>query len=82
MHWEVIRERPPEIDRQYRRLRDALKESLRRNPGQLDGWLQLMNTARNLQRIADHATGIAEAVVYLEEGNIIRHKVKTPAANE
>ncbi len=71
-----------EIDRRYRRLRDALKESLRHNPGQLDGWLQLMNTARNLQRIADHATGIAQAVVYLEEGNIIRHNVKTSAANE
>jgi phosphate transport system protein len=63
------------IDRQYRRLRDSLKDSLRHNAGQLEEWLQLMSTARNLERIADHATGIAQAVVYLQEGNIIRHKV-------
>jgi phosphate transport system protein len=62
------------IDRQYRQLRGELKDSLRHNAGQLDAWLQLMSTARNLERIADHATGIAQAVVYLQEGNIIRHR--------
>ena len=70
------------IDRQYRRLRDSLKESLRRNAGQLEGWLQLMSTARNLERIADHATGIAQAVVYLQEGNIIRHKADAAASSD
>jgi phosphate transport system protein len=68
------------IDQQYRQLRDALKESLRHNAGQLGAWLQLMSTARNLERIADHATGIAQAVVYLEEGNIIRHKADAKAS--
>jgi phosphate transport system protein len=70
------------IDRQYRELRDQLKESLRHNAGQLESWLQLMSTARNLERVADHATGIAQAVVYLQEGNIIRHKIESPAATE
>ena len=70
------------IDRQYRQLRDQLKESLRHNAGHLDTWLQLMSTARNLERIADHATGIAQAVVYLQEGNIIRHKMDSQAASE
>jgi phosphate transport system protein len=70
------------IDRQYRELRDQLKESLRHNAGQLESWLQLMSTARNLERVADHATGIAQAVVYLQEGNIIRHKIESAAATE
>jgi phosphate transport system protein len=70
------------IDRQYRQLRDHLKESLRHNAGQLESWLQLMSTARNLERVADHATGIAQAVVYLQEGNIIRHRIESPAATE
>jgi phosphate transport system protein len=69
------------VDRQYRQLRDELKESLRHNAGQLDAWLQLMSTGRNLERIADHATGIAQAVVYLQEGNIIRHKTEQTTAN-
>ena len=61
------------IDAQYRALRKQFKAGLSRYPEQLDAWLELMNTARNLERIADHATGIAQTVVYLEEGVIIRH---------
>ena len=33
-----------------------------------------MSTARNLERIADHATDIAQTIVYLQEGIIIRHR--------
>jgi phosphate transport system protein len=62
------------IDRGYRRFRREMKDSLRRDPGQLDAWLQLMSIGRHLERIADHATGIAQTVVYLEEGIIVRHK--------
>ena len=41
-----------------------------------------MSTARNLERIADHATGIAQMVVYLQEGSIIRHIREVPPAAE
>ena len=68
------------IDRQYRQLRNELKERLRQQPDQLNSWLQLMSTARNLERIADHATGIAQMVVYLQEGSIIRHAREVPPA--
>ncbi len=61
------------IDAQYRTLRKQYKAGLAQHPEQLDAWLELMNTARNLERIGDHAVGIAQTVVYLEEGVIIRH---------
>jgi phosphate transport system protein len=61
------------IDLQYRALRRDFKAGLGQHPEQLDAWLLLMNTARNLERIADHATGIAQTVVYLQHGVIIRH---------
>jgi phosphate transport system protein len=67
------------IDQQYRQLQRELKESLRQQPAKLEAWLRLMSTARNLERIADHATGIAQAIVYLREGVIIRHKTDRPA---
>ena len=63
------------IDRGYRRFRRELKDSLCRDPGQLDAWLQLMSIGRHLERIADHAAAIAQTVVYLEEGVIVRHNL-------
>ena len=61
------------VDQRYRRVLKELKQQIRRDPEQVDNWLRLINTARNLERIADHATHIAEAVIYLKEGDIIRH---------
>jgi phosphate transport system protein len=58
-----------------------LKENLRQDAGQLNTWLQLLSTARNLERIADHAKDIAETIVYLQEGIIIRHRKGTAGPN-
>jgi phosphate transport system protein len=69
------------INRQYRRLRKSLKENLRRQADQLNAWLQLMSTARNLERIADHAKDIAQTIIYLQEGIIIRHRRDLPTAS-
>jgi phosphate transport system protein len=62
------------IDAQYRSLRRQFKESLASHLDQMDAWLLLLNTARNLERIADHAKSIAETIVFLQEGTIIRHE--------
>lgn len=69
------------IDRHYRGVLKEIKQQIRRDPDRIDSWLRLINTARNLERIADHATNIADAVVYLREGDTARqgdeHRVKT-----
>jgi phosphate transport system protein len=69
------------IDRQYRTLRKEFRASLGQHADQIDAWLLLMNAARNLERIADHAAGIAQIVVYLQEGVIIRHAVDERAGD-
>jgi phosphate transport system protein len=61
------------VNRVYRGVLKELKRSIRQHPDRVDNWLRLINTARNLERIADHAANIAEAVIYLKEGDIVRH---------
>jgi phosphate transport system protein len=70
------------IDRRYRRFRREIKDSLRRDARQIDAWLQLLSIGRHLERIGDHAADIAETVVYLEEGIIIRHKTGAVSAED
>lgn len=61
------------VDRRYRGVLKELKDEIRHDPDRLNTWLRLINTARNLERVADHATNIAESVIYVREGDIIRH---------
>jgi len=46
---------------------------MRESPELVEAGLSLFSTTRHLERIADHATNIAEDAVYLVEGTIIRH---------
>jgi phosphate transport system protein len=39
----------------------------------IDRSLKLMMVALNLERIADHATNIAEDVIYIVRGEVIKH---------
>jgi phosphate transport system protein len=54
----------------YREVRAAIHET----PEKTEGLIRLQRVSQNLERIADHATNIAEDVIYLVEGEIIRHK--------
>jgi phosphate uptake regulator len=44
--------------------------------------LQLLSVGRHLERIGDHAIDIAETLIYLEEGLIIRHKSDADATEK
>ena len=63
-----------QIDREYRAIQKQLKQEILREPERVNTLLRLVNTARNLERIADHAVKIAESVIYLEQGDILRHR--------
>ncbi|OGS46778.1 MAG: phosphate transport system regulatory protein PhoU [Elusimicrobia bacterium RIFOXYD2_FULL_34_15] len=43
------------------------------NPKNIEAAIDLILVARNIERIADHATNIAEDVIYLVEGKTIKH---------
>ena len=68
-----------EVDQLYRRLFTELVELMRNDNTTVPRALHLLLVARNLERIADHATNIAEDVVYYVEGRDIRHAAATKA---
>jgi len=69
---EVCR-RDDEVDRLKHEIRTATEERIRREPAKTGPLLRLLAVSRNLERIADCATNIAEDVIYMCEGRIIRH---------
>ena len=62
-------------------LRDAIYQELvsfmEKDPSTISRSLDLIFVARNLERIADHATNIAEDVVFLVRGVDVRHHAET-----
>jgi phosphate transport system protein len=62
-----------EVDEMNREMYDLVKDAIRAHPEQLDILIPYLSISRYLERIADHATNIAEDVVYMIEGVITRH---------
>jgi phosphate transport system protein len=49
------------------------KDHILKSPETIDAVLSYLTVSRHLERIADLATNIAEDVIYLNEGTIVRH---------
>ncbi len=62
------------VDQIHRRNYDLVRDSMLRHPDQAGFYLNWLTVSRCLERIADIATNIAEDVIYLESGRIIRHR--------
>jgi phosphate transport system protein len=62
-----------QLDIDYRAVQVQLKLKIIRNPERINTWLRLVNTARNLERVANRAVKIAESVIFLKEGPVLRH---------
>ena len=62
------------VDDIHRESYQWLIRSMKANPEQANEHVHYLSVSRYLERIADHATNIAEDVIYMTEGDIIRHK--------
>ena len=62
-----------EVDKIQREAYDRIKNAMKENAGETGYLINLFLVSRHLERLADHATNIAEEVIYLIEGEIIRH---------
>lgn len=52
---------------------DQIKQAIKELPERVGYYINLLLISRHLERLGDHATNIAEEVIYLVEGEIYRH---------
>ncbi|MCX5769283.1 MAG: phosphate signaling complex protein PhoU [Candidatus Hydrogenedentes bacterium] len=73
--YEVI-DADDEVDAFNREAYVQIENCIQKNPTLASSYTHLLGISRHIERIGDHATNIAEDVVYLIEGAIIRHRTE------
>ncbi|HZQ19248.1 MAG TPA: phosphate signaling complex protein PhoU [Terriglobales bacterium] len=68
-----VLEADDEVDRINREAFADLSDAMQRNPEAAIQALGVLSIARNLERVADHATNIAEDVIFWVRGADVRH---------
>ncbi|MFT4542064.1 MAG: phosphate transport system protein [Planctomycetota bacterium] len=61
------------VDDYNRDIIASMVKRMHKDPAHIDNALLFLSASKNLERIADHATNIAEDVIYMVEGDIVRH---------
>ena len=68
-----------EMDNIVDRMKDeafvTLVQKMKENPAETQHYLDVLLISRNLERVADHATNIAEDVIFWVQGSDVRHNV-------
>ncbi|MBI4964603.1 MAG: phosphate signaling complex protein PhoU [Desulfomonile tiedjei] len=76
--YEVLAE-DDEVDRMKHTLHKEFEDRVKEESGSIQPLTHLFLVSRHLERIADLATNIAEEVIYMVTGEIVRHGKKTLA---
>jgi phosphate transport system protein len=61
------------IDEMNKSIVKDLVALMRRNPDSIEQALELIRVSRNLERVADLATNIAEEVIFMAEARVVKH---------
>jgi phosphate transport system protein len=70
---QAVRDADDEIDEMHERMYGKVEAQMREDPDNLDCYIHVIGLSRCLERVADLATNVAEDVIYLVEGEIVRH---------
>ncbi|MFZ2960987.1 MAG: phosphate signaling complex protein PhoU [Candidatus Ozemobacteraceae bacterium] len=73
-----VRNSDDEVDQINRQMYLNVATEGQKYPDQIDRLLSYLSVSRHLERVADYATNIAEDVIYLVEGTIVRHRPTFP----
>ena len=73
---EAVIERDDEVDGLNHQIYRELLSYMVEDPATIQRATRILFVSKNLERVADHATNIAEMVVYMVKGRTIRHTEK------
>ncbi|MBL8890447.1 MAG: phosphate signaling complex protein PhoU [Planctomycetaceae bacterium] len=62
------------VDQMHRLIVDELVQKMKQEPQTVEAALSCFSVSKHLERIADHAVKISEDVIYLVDGDIVRHR--------
>lgn len=75
----AVLERDDQIDNLNREMTKAVIEIIKNDTAMIEGAMQLVRVSRNLERVADLATNIAEEVIFLTQARVVKHHAENPA---
>ena len=78
---ESVLEMDDEVDDMNRSVQQELVEVMRQHPMVSGQALNAIIVSRNLERSADHATNIAEDVIFWVRGSDVRHQMSLQQAD-
>jgi len=71
-----VREEDDIVDEARQRIQRRVMQGIKEHPENVENLLRINSVAKHIERIADMATNIAEDVVYMVEGDIVRHRAE------
>ena len=75
---EQVLLRDDAIDDAYGEVVDAMTEFMREEPNEIPAAIRVIKVAKYIERVADHATNIAEEVIFMVRGDDVRHLKSHP----
>jgi phosphate transport system protein len=69
-----VREEDDIVDEARQRIQRRVLQGIKDHPENVENLLRINSVSKHIERIADMATNIAEDVVYMVEGDIVRHR--------
>lgn len=69
-----IREEDDAVDEARLQIRQRVLRGIKDDPDDVENLLRINSVSKHIERIADMATNIAEDVIYMVEGEIVRHR--------
>ncbi len=72
-----VREEDDIVDEARQRIQRRVLQGIKDDPENVENLLRINSVSKHIERIADMATNIAEDVVYMVEGDIVRHRAES-----